>query len=68
MKAGDMIETESGHTGIIIGIEMLYPGHPHSPPRNVEVLWNDEQPQYAWRVDKNISTVSAFSIKQVRRV
>lgn len=65
MEIGDMIETNTGHTGLILDKEMLYPGHPCSPVRNYIVMWNSEIPRYAvLRGDKGISAVSAFSIKK----
>ncbi len=66
MKIGDMIETNSGHEGLILDMEMLYPGHPCSPVRNYIVMWNDEAPRYAVLVsgDKKITKLSAFSVKR----
>ncbi len=66
MKVGDMVVINTGHTGIIVGIEYLYPGHPQSPARNYEIMWNaDDQPHHAFRVSDNISTVNAFTIRRV---
>ena len=66
MRIGDMIEADSGHIGLILDKEMLYPRHPDSPVRNYIVMWNDEAPQYAVLLsgDKKITKLSAFSIKR----
>ena len=66
MDIGDMIESNTGHTGLIIDKEMLYPGHPSSPVRNYIVMWNDEAPRYAVLVssDKKITKLSSFSVKK----
>ena len=66
MNIGDMIESNTGHTGLILDKEMLYPGHPCSPVRNYIVMWNDEAPQYATLIsgDKKITKLSAFSVNR----
>ena len=66
MNIGDMIETDTGYIGLILGREMLYPGHPCSPVRNYIVMWNDEAPRYAVLVsgDKKITKLSSFSVKR----
>ena len=66
MNIGDMIESNTGHTGVILDKEMLYPGHPTSPVRNYIVMWNDEAPRYAVLVsnDSKITKLSAFSVKR----
>ena len=66
MNIGDMIETDTGHTGLILDREMLYPGHPCSPVRNYIVMWNNEAPRYAVLVsnDKKITKLSSFSVKR----
>ena len=66
MNIGDMIETDTGHTGLILDKEMLYPGHPCSPVRNYIVMWNDKAPRYAQLIsgDKKITKLSSFSVKR----
>ena len=66
MNIGDMIESNTGHTGLILDKEMLYPGHPCSPVRNYIVMWNDGAPRHAVLVsgDKKITKLSAFSVKR----
>ena len=65
MNIGDIIESNTGHVGLILDKEMLYPGHPTSPVRNYIVMWNNEAPRYAVLVsgDKKITKLSAFSVK-----
>ncbi len=65
MKPGDMVEINTGHTGIIVGVEYMYPGHPQSPLRNIEVLWSGHMPHHAFRVNEKISTVDVFTVKKV---
>jgi len=64
-KIGDMIQSNTGHTGLVLGMEMLYPGHPCSPVRDYIVMWNNDAPRYAVLVsgDKNITKLNAFSVK-----
>ena len=66
MKVGDMIESNTGHTGLILDREMLYPGHPCSPVRNYIVMWNDDAPRHAVLVsgDKKVTKLSSFSVKR----
>lgn len=65
MKLGDMIETNTGHVGLIVDMEMLYPGHPCSPVRNYIVSWLDDAPRYhVIHGDADLSKVSAFSVKR----
>ena len=65
MKVGDMIETNTGHIGLIVDMEMLYPGHPCSPVRNYIVSWNNDAPRYhVIHGDANLSKVSAFNVKR----
>ena len=65
MKVGDMIEVNTGQTGLILDREMLYPRHPCSPVRNYIVMWNDGAPRYSVLTSKeNISKISAFSVKR----
>jgi hypothetical protein len=66
MNVGDMIETDTGHTGLILDREMLYPNHPCSPVRNYIVMWNDKAPRYAVLVSNNkkITKLSSFSVKR----
>ena len=66
MRRGDLIECNSGHQGIVVGIEYMYPKNPeYSPPRNLQVLWSDSHPKYAFRIEASTSTISAFSVKRV---
>ena len=64
MKIGDIIECSGGSRAVIMGAEMLYPGHPNSPVRSFEVLWLNEVPKYSWRVGK-FHKVDRFSVKRV---
>ena len=66
MNIGDIIESNTGHVGLILDKEMLYPGHPTSPVRNYIVMWNNEAPRYAVLVsnDTKITKLSAFSVKR----
>jgi len=65
MKIGDLIEVNGGHQGIIISVELMYPRHPESPPRNFEIMWSGDQPGYAFRKEEGLSTVSAMSVLKV---
>lgn len=66
MNIGDIIESNTGHVGLILDKEMLHPGHPTSPVRNYIVMWNHEAPRYAVLVsgDKKITKLSSFSVKR----
>lgn len=66
MNIGDMIETNSGHAGLILDKEMMYPGHPDSPVRNYIVMWNNDAPSHAVLIsgDKKITKLSSFSVKR----
>ena len=65
MKVGDMIEVNTGHIGLIVDKEMLYPGNPYSPVRNYIVSWNSEAPRYhVIHGDANLSKVCAFNVKR----
>ena len=57
MKVGDLIEASRGEVGLIIGVEMMYPGHPDSPTSRVKVAWQGEPPQWTRR-DMLFSTMS----------
>jgi len=46
MKIGDLIEGHRGERGIILDIELIYPGHPRSPPRAALIYWMNEVPLY----------------------
>lgn len=67
MKIGDLIEVGGNNhpvaRGVIIGTERLYPRHPESPLRNVEVEWIGEAPCFAFGARRR--TVDAFAIKKV---
>lgn len=49
MKVGDLIEAKRGQIGIVIGLEMMYPGHPDSPTSRVKVVWQGEPPPWTRR-------------------
>ena len=49
MKIGDLIEARHGQIGIVIGVEMMYPGHPDSPTSRVKVMWQGEPPRWTHR-------------------
>jgi hypothetical protein len=67
VKVGNMVETNTGHTGLVLDMEMLYPGHPCSPVRNYIIMWNDTAPRYAVLIGENkISKVDAFTIKKLK--
>ena len=57
MKIGDLIEARHGEVGIVIEVEMMYPGHPDSPTRGVKVMWQGEPPQWCRR-DMFFSTMA----------
>ena len=69
MKIGDLIEVGGDNhpvaRGVIIGVEKLYPRHPESPLRNVEVDWVGEAPSFA--IGAGRRTVNVFAIKKVFR-
>ena len=46
MKVGDIVEAHKGERGLVLGIELLYPGNKYSPPRGVLVHWFDEAPHW----------------------
>ena len=46
MKIGDLIEGHRGERGIILEIELIYPGHPRSPPRAALISWLGAKPLY----------------------
>ena len=66
MNIGDMIESDCGHTALILDKEMMYPGHPRSPVYNYIVMWNDEAPRYVTLTygDKKITKLSVFAVKR----
>jgi len=66
MEVGDMIESNTGHIGLVLDREMLYPGHPYSPVRNYIVMWSNEVPRHAILTssNKSITKLSAFSVKR----
>jgi hypothetical protein len=66
VNIGDMIEADTGHIGLILDREMLYPGHPCSPVRNYIVVWNEEAPRYAALIsgNKKITKLSSFAVKR----
>jgi hypothetical protein len=63
---GDMIEADTGHIGLILDREMLYPGHPCSPVRSYIVMWNEEAPRCAMLIsgNKKITKLSSFAVKR----
>jgi len=64
-KIGDIIEVNTGHMGLILDMEMFYPGRPCSPVRNYIVMWNAEIPRHAFSFRLgNITKVDAFTIKR----
>ena len=46
MKVGDLIEAHKGERGIILDIELMYPGNKCSPVRAVLVHWFDDCPHW----------------------
>ncbi len=46
MKVGDLIEAHKGEIGIILGIELIYPGNRHSPPRGAMIHWLGKAPRW----------------------
>ena len=64
MKVGDLIECNNGYRAIIMGVEMLYPGHPQSPVRNCEVVWLDGVPKHSRKFGQ-FYILSAFAVKRV---
>ena len=68
MKPGDMIESNTGHRGIILDVEYMYPTQQqYSPLRSVEVLWNNGQPTHSFNmhINQNVSSINAFAVKRV---
>ena len=68
LNIGDMIETNSGESGLILDRELVYPDQASSPVRMYTVMWNDECPAYAIPISQNrnkISKVNAFAIKKL---
>lgn len=65
MKIGDMLVSNTGHVGLIVDRELLYPRSQYSPVRNYTVMWNDDAPHYC-RVSKGVSKIDAFSVKPVQ--
>ena len=65
MKVGDMIESNTGHIGLILDREMMYPKHPSSPVRNYIVMWNEDAPRHAVLISGNrkITKLSSFAVK-----
>jgi len=64
MRVGDLIECNNDHRAIIMGMQMLYPGHPQSPVRNYEVLWLNEAPKHSRKFGQ-FYILSAFAVKRV---
>ena len=46
MKVGDLIEAHKGERGIILDIELMYPGNKYSPIHSVLVHWFSETPHW----------------------
>jgi len=65
MKIGDLVEVNGGYQGVVVGIELIYPRHPESPPRSLEIMWSGHQPEYAFRNNNQFSSVSAMAVKRV---
>mgnify|MGYP003335012528 CR=1 FL=1 len=65
MKIGDMLVSNTGHVGLIVDRELLYPRSPYSPVRNYIVMWNENAPHYC-RVEKGVSKIDAFAVKPVQ--
>ncbi len=65
MKAGDLIMLRDYCYALILEVELLHPGHPQSPPRNLRVLWLDEEKKPNWAFGPNRSTIDAFSVVKV---
>lgn len=66
MKMGDFIECDgpcATYRGLVIDVEMMYPSHPQSPPRNLIVQWVEDAPPFAFGPDRG--KVSAFSVKVI---
>ena len=64
MKVGEMIKSNTGHVGLIIDRELLYPRSPYSPVRQYVVLWNEDAPHYC-RVKNGISKIDVFAVKRL---
>ncbi len=65
MKIGDIIECTGGHHAVVMGLEMLYPHHPDSPIRNIEVFWLNDTPKYSWKIGPKVYKVNIFSFKRI---
>ena len=63
---GDIIETQTGFQGLVVDVEMIYPGHPDSPARFLHVYWNESsRSRMGLRGRESIGKVSPFSVKRV---
>ena len=64
MKVGDMLKSNTGHIGLIVDKELLYPKSPYSPVRNYIVMWNGDAPHYC-RVERGLSKIDAFAVEKI---
>lgn len=65
---GSMIETTGTELrGLVVGVELMYPRHPESPARMLDVMWTSESVERGGLRLKNepIGKVSPFSVKRV---
>ncbi len=58
MKVGDLIEAHKGERGLILDVELVYPGNQYSPVRCVLVHWFTEPPH--WHVEGRYSHASGI--------
>ena len=58
MKVGDLIEAHKGQRGVILEIELMYPGNKYSPPRAALIHWLDEAPH--WHIEGRCCHVSGI--------
>ncbi len=64
MKIGEMVKANTGHTGIIIDRELLYPKSPYSPVRYYVVMWSAGVPHYC-RSKNGISKIDVFAVERL---
>lgn len=63
---GSIIETNNGLQGLVVDVEMMYPGHPDSPAGMLHVYWNESSRAHlGLRGREPIGKVSPFSVKRV---
>lgn len=64
VKIGDLVKVHGGYVALVLGIELLYPSHAASPPRNYEVQFVGNSPSWATckMNDIDVFLIDAFSV------